>query len=37
MRLIWKPLALDDRERIMNYIAQNNPQAALDLDALFEQ
>lgn len=37
MKLIWKPLALDDRERIMAYIALDNPQAALDLDALFEQ
>lgn len=37
MRLIWKLLALDDRERIMDYIALDNPQAALDLDALFEQ
>lgn len=37
MKLIWKPLALDDRERIMDYIALDNPQAALELDSLFEQ
>jgi addiction module RelE/StbE family toxin len=35
--LVWKPLALNDRERIMDHIAQDNPQAALDLDALIEQ
>ncbi|NDP59542.1 MAG: type II toxin-antitoxin system RelE/ParE family toxin [Oxalobacteraceae bacterium] len=37
MRLVWKPLALHDRERIMDHIALENPQAALDLDTLFEQ
>ena len=26
-----------DRERIMDFIAQDNPQAALDLDTLFEK
>jgi toxin ParE1/3/4 len=37
MRLVWKRLALEDREQIMNHIAQDNPQAALDFDELFEQ
>jgi len=37
LRLVWKPLALDDRERIMDYIAEDNPAAALELDELFEQ
>ena len=36
MKLIWKPLALADRERIMNYIAEDKPQAAIDLDESFE-
>ncbi|EGF31935.1 Addiction module toxin, RelE/StbE [Oxalobacteraceae bacterium IMCC9480] len=37
MKLLWKPLALEDRERIMAFIARDNPVAALDLDLLFEQ
>lgn len=37
MRLEWKAAALSDRERIMDFIALDNPQAALDLDTLFEQ
>ncbi len=37
MKLVWKQLALNDRERIMDHIAKDNPQAALDLDVLFEQ
>lgn len=36
MKLIWKPLALADRERILDYIAEDKPQAAIDLDELFE-
>ncbi|MFZ6743772.1 type II toxin-antitoxin system RelE/ParE family toxin [Undibacterium sp. JH2W] len=36
MKLIWKPLALADRERIMDYIAEDKPQAAIDLDESFE-
>ena len=35
-RLVWRPLALADREAIMDYIAQDNPIAAADLDAEFE-
>jgi toxin ParE1/3/4 len=37
LKLVWKQFALNDRERIMDHIAQDNPQAALDLDELFEQ
>jgi len=37
MKLVWRPMALSDRERIMDYIAQDNPQAAIDLDTLFEK
>ncbi|EEJ1866710.1 type II toxin-antitoxin system RelE/ParE family toxin [Salmonella enterica subsp. enterica serovar Gaminara] len=36
MRLEWKPMALTDRENIMDYISQDNPQAAIDLDDEFE-
>ncbi|HAT1683766.1 TPA: type II toxin-antitoxin system RelE/ParE family toxin [Klebsiella oxytoca] len=36
MRLEWKPMALTDRENIMDYISQDNPQAATDLDDEFE-
>lgn len=37
MKLEWRPQAFDDRERIMDFIARDNPQAALDLGALFEE
>ncbi|MDD4930087.1 MAG: type II toxin-antitoxin system RelE/ParE family toxin [Gallionella sp.] len=37
MKLKWRAAALRDRERIMDVIALENPQAALDLDALFEK
>ena len=37
MKLVWKKLALHDRKRIMDHIAEDNPQAALDLDELVEQ
>ena len=30
--IIWRPLAEQDREAIMDYIAQDNPLAAADLD-----
>jgi addiction module RelE/StbE family toxin len=33
----WKQDAFDDRERIMDFIALDNPQAAFDLDELFEK
>ena len=35
-RLTWRPMALADRDAIMVYIAQDNPNAAIDLDLEFE-
>jgi len=35
-RLVWRPMALNDRDAIMDYIAQDNPLAAVDLDMEFE-
>ena len=32
MRLEWSPLALEDRDEIFDYIAQNSPQAAVAVD-----
>lgn len=37
MNLEWKQEAFDDRERIVDFIALDNPQAAFDLDELFEK
>lgn len=37
MKLKWRAAALRDRERIMDFVALDNPQAALDLDTLFEK
>lgn len=36
MRLVWHPLAINDRERIMDFIARDKPLAALALDEEFE-
>ena len=36
MRLVWRPMALADRDSIMDYIAQDNPTAAIELDDEFE-
>lgn len=36
MRLVWRPMALADREAIMDYIAQDNLAASLELDNEFE-
>ncbi|QGW75510.1 type II toxin-antitoxin system mRNA interferase toxin, RelE/StbE family [Pseudomonas alkylphenolica] len=36
MRLVWRALALKDRERIMEHIATANPDAAIALDEAFE-
>lgn len=36
MRLVWRPIAREDRAAIMDYIAQDNPAAALELDELIE-
>lgn len=32
MRLEWSPLALEDRDRIFDYIEQDNAQAAVAVD-----
>lgn len=32
MRLEWSPLALEDRDHIFDYIAQESPQAAIAVD-----
>lgn len=34
--LEWRPMALEDRDFIMDYIAQDNPTAAITLDDEFE-
>jgi len=36
MRLVWRPMAVEDRASIMDYIAQDNPGAALELDEEIE-
>ncbi len=36
MKLIWHPLAMADRECIMDFIARDKPLAALALDEDFE-
>ena len=36
IRLAWRPLAYEDRAAIMEYIAQDNPVAALELDEEIE-
>lgn len=35
MRLVWLNMALEDRLRIMNIIAESNPGAAITLDTEF--
>ena len=35
MRVVWTPEALQDRIDIWDYIAADNPQAAIRMDALF--
>ena len=35
MRLTWRQMALKDRVRIMDHIAQDNPAAAIELDETF--
>ena len=37
MRLVWTRLANTDRQKIREYIAQDNPAAALALDELFSE
>lgn len=36
MKIVWRPMADADRENIFDYIAQENPQAALELDEDFK-
>ena len=36
IRLVWRPMAVEDRVAIMDYIAQDNPGAALELDEEIE-
>lgn len=36
MRLVWRPMAISDREAIMEFIAADNPLAAIALDDQFE-
>lgn len=36
MKIIWRPMAEADRENIFDYIAQDNPLAALALDEEFK-
>ena len=37
MILVWRPLAEDDRVQILEFIGAENPQAAIELDDLFEK
>ena len=37
MILVWRPLAEDDRVRTLEFIGAENPQAAIELDDLFEK
>ena len=32
MRLVWRPMALEDRDAILEHIAQDNPIAAVEID-----
>jgi plasmid stabilization system protein ParE len=36
-RIIWRPAARQDRAAIMDYLAADNPVAALELDELIEE
>lgn len=36
MRLVWGPMALEDREALLEHIAQCNPQAAIEVDGAIE-
>ncbi|EBR1018864.1 type II toxin-antitoxin system RelE/ParE family toxin [Salmonella enterica] len=36
MKIVWRPMAEADRENIFDYIAQDNPQAATELDEDFK-
>jgi addiction module RelE/StbE family toxin len=36
MTIVWRMVAKADRQRIFDYIAQDNPRAALELDENFK-
>ena len=36
MKLFWHPIAIEDRDRIMDYISADKPAAAIALDESFE-
>jgi addiction module RelE/StbE family toxin len=36
MKIRWRPDAMADRDSIFDYIAQDNPLAAIELDEAFE-
>ena len=36
MNLFWHPIAIEDRDRIMDYISADKPLAAIALDEAFE-
>ena len=36
MKVVWRPMAEADRESIFDYIAKDNPGAALELDEEFQ-
>jgi len=38
MQLNWRPMAMDDLDSVVDYIAQDNPRAAIDVgDAIVDQ
>lgn len=37
MKLVWRSKALEDRKLIASYIAQDNVNAAIELDIIFEE
>jgi plasmid stabilization system protein ParE len=36
MQVVWRPSAMTDRDNIINFICQDNPDAAIALDEVFE-
>ena len=32
MRVVWRPMALEDREAILEHISQDNPIAAIEIE-----
>lgn len=37
MKLIWKSSAISDRRKIMEYIAQDSPSAAVKINQIFKE